>query len=155
MCQIATFIAAGHETTSSALTWCLFALSQSPSTQRKLRAALHTLPPPPSISSEEQLQPLTDAISRLPYLDWVVRESLRLHAPVTSTMRVCMREVDTIPVSDPFVDRKGTLRREIAINKGDIVTVPIQAVNKCKTLWGADAHIFRYVPLSATVGSFA
>jgi hypothetical protein len=135
--QISTFIAAGHETTSSAMTWCLYALAQAPETQHKLRAALRTLSPDsPS---------LTDEISRLPYLDHVVRETLRVHSPVTSTMRVCMREADEVPVCEPYTDRNGVLRRGIALRKWDIVTVPIQAINKSRKLWGEDACAFRYV----------
>jgi Cytochrome P450 len=153
LCQISTFITAGHETTASALTWCLYALSQAPATQRKLRDALLSLPPPPTLkpsdysqplASSPELQHLTDALSRLPYLDWVVRESLRLHSPVTSTMRVCMRDADVIPVAEPYIDRHGVPRHAIAVNKYDIITVPIQAINKNPRIWGENASIFRY-----------
>jgi len=174
LCQITTFIAAGHETTASALTWCLYALAKSPVTQRKLRASLLSLPSPPPISppppppkssqadntakpsespsapttatlpsSSTELQRLTYALSRLPYLDWVVRESLRLHSPVSCTMRVCTRETDLIPVAEPFLDRKGVLRSAITVSKGDIVIVPVQAVNKSRRIWGDDACDFR------------
>ena len=40
LCQISTFLAAGHETSSSALTWTLYALSRCPSAQTKLREEL-------------------------------------------------------------------------------------------------------------------
>jgi len=43
MCQISTFLAAGHETTASALTWCLYALVQNPLAQNKLRDALRAV----------------------------------------------------------------------------------------------------------------
>ncbi|KAJ7202836.1 cytochrome P450 [Mycena pura] len=155
LCQISTFIAAGHETTSSALTWCLYALVQHPLTQCKLRAALRAveadLPSPLSLSDPEQLQQLTDRLGRCSYLDWVVRETLRLHAPITSTMRVCMRDEDAIPVasfdSDPkrpeCRDRLGRRLNAIRVHRGDIVTVPIQAINKSTAIWGADACAFR------------
>ena len=133
--QISTFLAAGHETTGSALTWCLYALSQAPATQRKLREALCTLSP--------DSPRLVDELLRLPYLDHVVREALRVHSPVTNTMRVCMREADEVPVSEPYTDRDGVLRRTISLRKWDIVTVPIQAINKSRKLWGPDAAAFR------------
>ncbi|THH28022.1 hypothetical protein EUX98_g6156, partial [Antrodiella citrinella] len=50
LCQISTFIAAGHETTASALTWSLYALARVPDIQRKLRAELRSLPLPPLLS---------------------------------------------------------------------------------------------------------
>jgi hypothetical protein len=132
--QISTFLAAGHETTGSAITWCLYALSQSSAIQRKLREALLTLDP--------DSPRLIDELSRLPYLDYVVREALRVHSPVTSTMRVCMREADEVPVSEPYMDRDGVLRRTSSLRKWDIVTVPIQAINKSRKLWGKDASAF-------------
>jgi cytochrome P450 len=136
LCQISTFLAAGHETTSSALTWCLYALSRSPLSQKRLRDAIRSVcPSSPTIDED---------IARLPYLDWVIRESLRVHAPVTSTMRVAGRD-DEIPVRKPFLDRHGQTRRCIKVKKHDIITIPIQAINKSKDVWGEDAHVFRYV----------
>jgi len=140
--QISTFIAAGHETTSVALTWCLYALSQSPLSQRKLRAAVRSL----DVCSPA----LDEEIMRLPYLDWVVRESLRVHAPVTTTMRMCMREEDAIPVAEPFEDREGVMRSAIRVKKWDMVLVPIQAINKSRKLWGEDAPVFRFDLLCCT-----
>lgn len=100
--QISTFIAAGHETTSNALTWCLYALVKHPEAQIKLRQSLRELEAKFAsvVGNSHRSSLLTDAIQKCEYLDWVVRESLRIHAPVTSTMRVCMREGgDNIPVS--------------------------------------------------------
>ncbi|KAF8909014.1 cytochrome P450 [Gymnopilus junonius] len=135
LCQISTFLAAGHETTSSALSWCLYALAQDcTGVQEKLRATLR-----------EVDDALTDAVVRCTYLDWVVRESLRLHAPVTTTMRVCMRDRDEIPLQEGEVllDKNGNRRLSIPVKKWDIISVPIQAINKSNELWGDDASVFR------------
>ena len=40
LCQISTFLAAGHETSSSALTWTLYALARAPAVQARLREEL-------------------------------------------------------------------------------------------------------------------
>ena len=148
LCQISTFLAAGHETTASALTWCLYALVQNPLAQRKLRAALHALDDVADTESgehsEEHQKRLTDRIARCEYLDWVVKESLWVHAPVTNTMRVCMRDEDEIPVSKSgYVDKRGVRRWGIRVRKWDIISVPIQAINKSGGLWGEDAQVFR------------
>ena len=85
---------------------------------------------------------LFDRISHLPYLDAVVREALRLYAPITTTMRVATQD-DVIPVAAPYTDRRGRTCREIRVRKGDIISVPIQAMNKGRDAWGEDAEEFR------------
>ncbi|KAG6336263.1 hypothetical protein ID866_2817 [Astraeus odoratus] len=134
LCQISTFLIAGYETTSSALVWCLYALAQNQSVQHRLRAAIRTIPHDSPTLDEE--------VARLEYLDWVVRETLRVHAPVTWTMRVSM-EGDDVPVERPFLDRRGEVRNSVRLAKGDIITVPIQAINKSRQIWGDDAQSFR------------
>ncbi|TFK88470.1 cytochrome P450, partial [Polyporus arcularius HHB13444] len=158
LCQISTFLAAGHETSSSALTWTLYALARAPSVQAKLREELRSLPvavavpiptppytppcTPPRHSPAMDDDALLDRIPHLPYLDAVVRESLRLFAPITTTMRMATAD-DVIPVAAPFVDRRGRTCTEIRVRKGDIISVPIQALNKNTADWGADAEVFR------------
>jgi hypothetical protein len=50
-----------------------------------------------------------DELNSLPYLDVVIRETLRVHAPVPATMRVAVQD-DVVPLAKPFVDRKGVVR---------------------------------------------
>ncbi|KAF9077281.1 cytochrome P450 [Rhodocollybia butyracea] len=131
--QVPTFLVAGHETTSTATTWALYALVRKPEIQRKLREELYTL------SSDT---PDMDELNSLPYLDHVVRETLRVHAPVTSTSRVATKD-DIIPLGTPFVDRKGVTRDSVSIQKGQTIIIPIAALNRDKSLWGEDAVEFK------------
>jgi cytochrome P450 len=96
----------------------------------------------------------------LPYLDAVVRETLRLHSPVASLAKVAMKD-DLIPLDVPFIDIKGNTQRAIRyistfeskackvnypvirINKGNFVFIPVRAVNRSKAVWGEDAAEFR------------
>ena len=94
---------AGHETTSTGTTWALFALTQRPDVQRKLREELLAFPTD---------TPTMDQLQALPYLDAVVRETMRVHAPVPNTIRVAMKD-DIIPLNEPFVDRTGVTRTDI------------------------------------------
>lgn len=137
LCQISTFMAAGHETTASALVWILYALSLYPHIQSTLRQQILNISP----SSPS----LDDDLARLNYLDHVVREALRLYSPVSTTMRVCAvgDGWDEIPLSKPIVDRNGRERHSVSIRKGDIVSVPLAAVNRGKQLWGEDAMDFK------------
>ena len=53
-----------------------------------------------------------DELNALPYLDMVVHETLRLHAPVPTTMRMVTQD-DVIPVGAPFTDRNGEVQDSI------------------------------------------
>lgn len=130
----------GHETTASALTWTLYALARAPDVQRILRARLSSIQLP-SDSSSPAISALDEVIHH-DYLDHVVRESLRLHAPVSSTMRVVAKD-GVIPVSRPFTDRRGRVCNVIRVKKGDLITIPIQAMNKSTSVYGEDARNFR------------
>jgi cytochrome P450 len=67
--------------------------------QNKLRQELATVNSP---------QPTYDELSSLRYLDFVVREVLRVHAPVTSTMRAAVED-DIIPLANPVTDKNGNI----------------------------------------------
>ncbi|THH14731.1 hypothetical protein EW146_g5637 [Bondarzewia mesenterica] len=133
LAQVPTFIIAGHETTSTGVAWTLFALSGLPTIQSKLRAELLAHPTD---------TPTMDELNSLPYLDAVVREALRLHAPVGSTDRVAVQD-DVIPLNMEFVDKDGVRRKEIRVAKGDIIYIPIRILNRSVEFWGEDAHEFK------------
>lgn len=142
---------AGHETTSTATAWALFALTQSPESQTKLRNELL------SVSTDN---PSMDELNDIPYLDAVVRETLRLHAPVPSTLRVAVKD-DILPLGHPVQTTNGELIDCIRmhtddsrgrlffsfsfsrIRKGQMLFVPILAANRTQELWGPDAKEFR------------
>lgn len=113
------------------MTWCLYALAREPAVQNRLRAELRALPPP---SSSSQVC-AEEALHRCEYLEWVVRETLRVHTPVTATMRTVGRAWDAIPLSGGA--------REVPVRRGDIITVPIAALNRSVDVWGPDAAAFR------------
>ena len=94
---------AGHETTAVATTWCLFGLTQALGVQEKLRQELWT------INTET---PSMDELSALPYLDMVVRESLRVYSPVVFTFREAVGD-DAIPVGESYRDKNGRLQDHI------------------------------------------
>ncbi|OCH85827.1 cytochrome P450 [Obba rivulosa] len=133
LAQVPTFLAAGHESTSTATTWCLYALTQAPEVQRKLREELLGVPTD---------TPTMDELNALPYLDAVITESLRVHSPVPQTARVAKKS-DVIPLGRPFVDSQGQVQHSVKVRKGTFVIIPVMAVNKCKEIWGDDAEVFR------------
>ncbi|KAJ3570545.1 hypothetical protein NP233_g4328 [Leucocoprinus birnbaumii] len=146
LAQVPTFLAAGHETTSTATTWALYALSLFPEIQTRLRDELFTI---------QSDNPTMDELNSLQYLDRVIRETLRLHAPVPGTTRVAVKD-DIIPLDKPIVDRKGRVRDSVSIRKGQTVFIPILTVNRSEELWGKDALEFKperwETPQEATSG---
>ena len=135
--EVPTFLVTGHETTSTSTTWCLYAITRNPAIQRKLREELLTL---------DTETPTMEELNSLPYLEKVVHETLRLHAPVTFTSRVATRD-DVLPVSQPYTDRDGNVCTEIPIAKGDRILIPIIALHTSKEIWGEDALEFKYVAI--------
>ncbi|KAJ7676712.1 cytochrome P450 [Mycena polygramma] len=131
--QIPTFLIAGHETTSSATAWALNALSLNPDMQIKLREELFTL------STEN---PTMDELNSLPYLESVVREVLRVYAPVTFLDRVALED-DVLPLSKPYIDNTGEAHDTLHIPKGQVIHMPILSVNTDPEIWGDDAAEFK------------
>lgn len=73
-------IIAAHETTGTTLTYASYHLSKDPKLQSELRSELATLQPPISPSTHTIL-PSPASIDRLPLLEAVIKETLRLNAP--------------------------------------------------------------------------
>lgn len=143
--NINTFMFAGSDTTSLALTWTLLLLARHPDMQTRLRAELLSIAPPTPISrlTTDEIGSLHVALSNLPYLNNVTRESLRLVPPVHSSLRVATQD-DEIPTSYPVHLSDGSVsdQRSIRIPKGSFVHVPVEALNLDKGIWGEDAWEF-------------
>ena len=85
------------------MSWALYALSQDKQAQTKLREEIY------SISTDN---PTMDDLNGLPFMDAVVRETLRLYPAVASVLREARKD-DCIPLSKPFTDTKGIVHNEI------------------------------------------
>ncbi|KAI8340507.1 cytochrome P450 [Chlamydoabsidia padenii] len=141
--QCLTFLAAGHETTSVALSWCLWLLADHPDIQDALREEIkpafgqvnikHPLFEKPldynhqNAQSESNL-PSYDTINSLPLLNNVCKETLRLLPPVPTTNRISTKD----DVLGHYVIPKGTV----------IFLSPITSHHSTK-IWGEDALEFR------------
>jgi cytochrome P450 len=116
-----TFLAAGHETTASAMTWAIYLMCQKPEVQHRLREEVR--------GHVESLSDHMDSnkLDGMPYLHAVCNEVLRLYSPVPLTLRDAA--VDTT-ILGQFVP------------KGTKVILAPWAVNHSKELWGDDAGEF-------------
>ncbi|MBK7894077.1 MAG: cytochrome P450 [Anaerolineaceae bacterium] len=71
--EVATLFAAGHETTSNALSWTWFLLAQHPETEAKLHAELDSV-----LAGR---QPTLADLPNLPYSLQIIKEAIRLYPP--------------------------------------------------------------------------
>ncbi|EPS31935.1 hypothetical protein PDE_06894 [Penicillium oxalicum 114-2] len=121
--QMLTFLAAGHETTASALTWACYLLTLHPHIQTRLRAEIRSKIP--SANS-----PITHTdLESLPLLNGVCQEVLRLFPTVPVTIREAIRDTTVAGKHVP----KGTR----------LILCPY-AINRAPTFWGEDGD--RFVP---------
>jgi cytochrome P450 len=88
---------------SVAVAWALYALACHPATYAKLTAEARGF---------YTDTPSMDELNGMTYLDYVTREALRLHSPVSDTVRASTRDT-VVPLSEPFIDRHGVKRHEL------------------------------------------
>ncbi|WWC91011.1 uncharacterized protein L201_005951 [Kwoniella dendrophila CBS 6074] len=132
LAQITTFMLAGNETSSTALTWILYSLAQNPEAQKRLREEAMSVP---------DERPNLDTLNSLPYMDAVIREVLRLSAPAPATMREAA-EACVIPLGTPVKGRDGKMIESVNLPKGAAMMIPILNVNTSVEIWGEDAEQF-------------
>ncbi|XP_077990666.1 cytochrome P450 4F4-like [Glandiceps talaboti] len=75
--EVDTFMFAGHDTTASGISWCLYNLARHPEYQQKCRQEIDEL-----MDSKENKILKWDDLSMMPYTTKCIKESLRLHPPV-------------------------------------------------------------------------
>ncbi|OLN94302.1 Cytochrome P450 4B1 [Colletotrichum chlorophyti] len=121
--QMMTFLAAGHETTASAMMWAVYCLCLNPEVQSRLRAEIRQRLPAPGTPGD--ITALD--IDHMPYLNAVCNEVLRYYSPVPMTLREAV--VDTV------IDGN-------KVPKGTRIMICPWATNKDTALWGPDAGRF-------------
>jgi len=110
--EVKTFVIAGHETTSTLLCWVFYCLAQNPQVEVKLLQEVDSLNG--QLPSPEELD------QKLPYLNNVIKEVLRLYPPV------------------PFVVRNATADEILAgykIPKGTRIVIPAYLVHRSPNYW--------------------
>lgn len=95
----------------TAAAWILYALALAPNVQSRLRSEILEAPIPrcpgdDDVHTGSLSEKVFDTLNHLPFLDAVVRETLRLHAPIPSTMRVAVQD-DVIPLDTPYIGLDG------------------------------------------------
>ncbi|KAL6498140.1 hypothetical protein OROGR_028537 [Orobanche gracilis] len=119
MDECKTFFFAGHETTALLLTWTVMLLATNPSWQERVRAEVKQV--------FNGGDPSVEQLSKLPVLNMVINESLRLYPPASLLPRMAFQDI-----------KLGDLH----IPKGLSIWIPVLAIHHSEEIWGKDVNEF-------------
>lgn len=141
--QMNVMVFAGLDTTTSALARCIYLLAQHSGAQARLRSeicnATNVIEEDGDMSSVELPY---DVLMNLPFLDGVVKETLRLYPSFPLMSRVTSKAT-TLPLQFPTRSRSGGYTSTVAIPEGAYTIISILAANRHREMWGADANEWR------------
>lgn len=118
---VLNFLIAGRDTTAQALSWTIYCLSTHPMVEAKARQEV--------LDVCGVAGPSYDDMNRLPYLQAVINETLRLYPSVPADLKIAECD-DTLP--------DGSF-----IPGGTLVFYTIYSMGRDPSIWGADAETFR------------
>ncbi|XP_047329018.1 alkane hydroxylase MAH1-like [Impatiens glandulifera] len=124
---IINLMLAGRDTTSSALTWFIWMVSQHPKIAKRIREELTTILNPKDV--ERQHLFTIDEVSKLPYLHGALCEALRLYPPV--------------PIQHKEPIQPDTLPSGIKVKPGMKIVISMYAMGRMKFIWGDDCLEFK------------
>lgn len=110
--NLLTFIIAGHETTALSLTWTFHLLSAYPDVEAKVLHELYRVTDGKEIALEH--------LERLPFLNQVLLEALRLFPPAALIPRAV---------------QKSTELGGVQLEAGSVVVIPTYALHRHKLFW--------------------
>lgn len=119
--QVFIFFTASYETTSTALSFCLYELSLQQQLQEKARQEIT------EVLNKHNGQYTYDALAELTYLEQCIYESLRKYHPLTYLSRVC-KETYRVPGTD------------LVLEKGTNVIIPAFAIQRDPEIFPDPLH---------------
>ncbi|WP_229055004.1 cytochrome P450 [Aeromicrobium sp. Leaf350] len=128
--QILTFLVAGHETTSGALSFALYYLSRNPKALAMAHAEADAV-----LGADRDAEPTFEQVARFRYLRRVLDEALRLW-PTAPAFGRSPRETTTLSTGH-------------VMRPQDWAIVLLPAMHRDRSVWGEDAEAFdpdRFLP---------
>ncbi|CAF3375164.1 unnamed protein product [Rotaria socialis] len=129
--NILVFMAAGYETTSTALAYAAYELARHPEVVNKLQDEINQLPfnDDDEFDKERKKYSDYDLVMQMPYMDMFISEVLRMY-----------------PIGNMFIQRcasKDTVVQGITIEKGNLVHADVYSIHYDRKLWGPeDPYVF-------------
>ncbi|KAI2465869.1 cytochrome P450 [Annulohypoxylon bovei var. microspora] len=125
--QLLTYLAAGHDTSALSLTWACYLLALDPARQSRLRSEARDALASVENSADDKLD-ISNTLERLPFLNGVLNETLRLYPSIPVTIRVAARDTSLAGQTIP---------------KGTEILVSPWLINRSPIFWGLSAGEFR------------
>ncbi|KAJ7770481.1 cytochrome P450 [Mycena metata] len=129
--QFGTITVAGEDTTANTVAWSLYELAKNPDFQKELRVELDEAGPDDSVDYD-----------KLPRLNALLKEILRLYSTVPQTERVVAKD-SVLPLSEPITTTSGKIITEIPVKKGQHLVIAISSYHRLTSVWGEDAEEFK------------
>ncbi|CAF3672202.1 unnamed protein product [Rotaria sp. Silwood1] len=132
-CQIReetlAFILAGHETTSTLITWCLYVVMTNSEVYRAcLQEVDHVLQDGTELDHHK--------LDQLQVIEAVIYETLRLYPPVPFFIRQCIQE--------HIIGGGDSKQQPISVPRGVIVHINTYILHRLEKYWGMNADQFDY-----------
>lgn len=118
--EIKAVYGAGHLTTTSLLSWCVFLLASHTDWQERARYEAFQI--------FGQKNPSSDGLARLKTMNMIINECLRIYPPVLTVTRKVGRAT-----------RLGNVNLPTNMN----LFIPILALHHNPQIWGEDVHLFK------------
>jgi cytochrome P450 len=115
--NIMVFFLAGHDTTSAALAACLFSLAKNQHVQEKLIEEIDQ-----AIGTDLQKPFDMNALDNIEYLEWVIKETLRMYPPV---VQIPMRRAD----------KNEQIGTSIKVKKGTLIGINVYNIHHNPLYW--------------------
>ncbi|KAI0152110.1 cytochrome P450 [Hypoxylon sp. NC0597] len=124
--QLLTYLAAGHDTSALSLTWACYLLALDQTRQSTLRSEVQEALASAGKSADGELD-ISSTLERLPFLNGVLNETLRLYPSIPVTIRVAARD---------------TALAGQLIPKGTEILISPWLINRSPAFWGPNAAEF-------------
>ncbi|KAK2748456.1 hypothetical protein FQN55_004396 [Onygenales sp. PD_40] len=128
--QLLNVLLAGRDTTACCLAWTFRLLVRHDNAMRRLRKEISALMGASPHATREQ-------IKKMPYLSYVIKESLRLYPPVPLNNREAIQTTILPTGGGPNADRP------MLVREGELVVVSQYVNSRARNIYGADADKFR------------
>ncbi|GJT69180.1 cytochrome P450 704C1-like protein [Tanacetum coccineum] len=128
---ILSFIIAGKDTTSTAMTWFIYMICKHPDIQEKVAKEIKEATNMRNVTNGADFANSVseEALEKMQYLHAALTETLRLFPAVPVDAKICFED-DVLP--DGY-----------NVNKGDMVSYQPYAMGRMKFIWGDDAEDFK------------